>query len=181
MAVGEGKIVSRYAKAIFEVEDSSRYEEVRGALNALAETWKGSVDLQAALANPRVPFSERMDVVTAIVDKVHPGNPSVLNLIKLLLENGRLGLLEQIAKAFSDAVDAFEKRLSIEITSAVELDEEERAELTKDIEKSIGASPRITWEVDSEIIGGLLVNCGDRLLDGSIRGSLDRVRTELVG
>jgi F-type H+-transporting ATPase subunit delta len=102
------------------------------------------------------------------------------NFLQLLVENDRFGYLPEIGQEFAAAVAQLKKSLALEVVSAFPLPSDERSSLETRIKGEFGAMASISWSVDPLILGGLLIKAGDKLLDGSVGGSLERIRAELV-
>ncbi len=168
----------RYAEAAFEV--AQRDDAV--------ETWRAELDAAGAIAsdehlgrmlgNPAVPLETRTEMADATFGKV-VGRP-VLNLIGLMLRRGRIEQLPRVAAEFRRLDNA---RLGITLataTSAATLSPEEVQALTARMEQLTGGSVELDVQVDPSLLGGLVVRVGDRLIDGSVRGRLERLRNQLV-
>jgi F-type H+-transporting ATPase subunit delta len=96
-----------------------------------------------------------------------------------MLVNDRIGALGSTITLFSQLVEQFMKVLSLEVTSAFALSDEEKRTLQSDIQKLVPAQyaslVSIAWHEDKNLIGGMIVKSGDRVLDGSLSGALERV------
>ena len=168
----------RYAEAAFEV----------GRRDGTVEAWRRELDLAArllgdeavmrGLMNPAIPLEER----ESIVSRALGGEVSrpVLNLILLLLGRGRIELLPRVAAEFDRLDDRRRGITHATATSAAPLAEDEVSALTSRLERLTGGTVRLELQVDPDIIGGLIVRVGDRLIDGSVRGRLERLRSRLV-
>jgi F-type H+-transporting ATPase subunit delta len=104
----------------------------------------------------------------------------VRNFLRLLAEKGRAGELEEIAREFERLVAREEGRLEVELTTAVELSEQDARAIIGQIEKASGKKVEATRRVDPELIGGLVLQVGSRRVDASVRGRLERLRHELT-
>jgi F-type H+-transporting ATPase subunit delta len=168
----------RYAEAAFEV----------ALRDGTLEAWRRELDLAAralgdeavlrGLMNPAMPLEGRESIVSDALaaDVSRP----VLNLVRLLLRRGRIEILPRVAAEF-DRLD--DRRLDIThatATSAAPLAEDEVRALRSRLERLSGGTVELQLAVDPDIIGGLIVRVGDRLIDGSVRGRLERLRTRLV-
>lgn len=168
----------RYAEAAFEVGlRDGTLEAWRRELNVAAGVL-GDERLMRGLANPAIPLDDRSRVVVDALD----GRVSrpVLNLVRLLLRRGLVELLPRVAAEFARLDD---DRLGITratATSAAPLESGEVGALTSRLEQLTGGRVALELEVDPAIIGGLVVRVGDRLIDGSVRGRLERLRSRLV-
>jgi F-type H+-transporting ATPase subunit delta len=178
MAVSDTRIAKRYARALFELTPPAQFEAISAALGILAAAWKADSSLRQALLNPAITQSARAAVLNDLL-KLVSSDQNLSRLLLLLLENKRLEILPALDQLFAKYVAEYKKLRDLEVTSAFTLSEDEKREIQQSIEKKCGTLT-ITWKVDSTLIGGLLIRCGDKLLDSTIRGSLERVRTQLI-
>lgn len=181
MAQVQTKVAKRYAAALFRSTNLNQAEAMRDALNAAAAAWKGSKELRDAMNNPSVSAKDKVAAASAIAAQIKPGDSSFVNFLSLLAENGRLSGLPKTAESFSALVDEAKKLLSLVISSAFPLADEEKKGIAQQIEKDFGSMASISWTIDKDLIGGLLVKAGDKLLDSSVRGSLERLQSSLLG
>jgi len=101
------------------------------------------------------------------------------NLIKVLAENGRLAALPEVAVIFTEFKAEYDKEIDVDITSATELPEAQLATLVSALEKRFSRKIKLNCSVDETLIGGLIVKAGDNVIDGSLRGKLNRLATTL--
>ena len=179
MSSSPSMIARRYAKALFESYEPAKLEAAQVLIADLAKVWAGNEILRTALLNPGVPIAERMLAFEEIASKVGQGDSLLINLSKVILENGRLSYLPEIAAAFALFVDMSKKRLALEIVSAFELDASERDSILAKVKQDLGGLATIKWSTDSSLIGGLRIRAGDLLLDSSIVGALNDLRESL--
>ncbi len=104
----------------------------------------------------------------------------VLNLVQLMLRRGRIEDLPRVAAEFRRLDDDRQGITNAVATSATELTPDEVRALTARLEQSTGGSIALDVEVDPSLLGGLVVRVGDRLIDGSVRGRLERLRNQLI-
>jgi len=104
----------------------------------------------------------------------------VRNFLLLLAEKGRIAEITEIHAEFERLIAQEARVLELEVTTAVELSDEEAAQLVRRIEDAAGRRVEATRRVDPDIIGGIVVQAGSRRLDASVRGRLDRLRQELT-
>jgi F-type H+-transporting ATPase subunit delta len=168
----------RYAEAAFEV--ATRDDTL--------EAWRAELDMAASivadeqvgrmLANPAVPLEQRIDMARSIFGK-SVGKP-VLNLIGLMLRRGRIHELPQLAAEFRRLDNARQGITEATAISAAPLTKDEIQALTERLEGLTGGRVELEVQVDPSLLGGLVVRVGDRLIDGSVRGRLERLRNQLV-
>ena len=102
------------------------------------------------------------------------------NFLLVLADKGRAGQLEEIAKEFERLVAEHEGVVHAELTTAVELSDDEAQKLLQQIEQASGRKVEATRTVDPDLIGGIVLQVGSHRLDASVRGRLDRLRRRLV-
>jgi len=101
------------------------------------------------------------------------------NFIKLLAENGRLLALPQIEVLFNHLRAEFEKTVKAEVTSATELNEQQITKLKEKLAAKLGRQVEINVKVDPELLGGLVIQAEDYVIDGSVRGKLAKLSETL--
>jgi F-type H+-transporting ATPase subunit delta len=167
----------RFAEAAFQIAlrddtlDTWRKELDRAAATLL------SGDLEAALANPATPVEQRIDAAQQIFAKL---SGPVRNLIALLVRRGRIEQLPRVAGEFARLDDQRKGLTHATATSAAKLDAKETRAIAARLEELIGGQIELTTDVDPALLGGVIVRIGDRLIDGSVRGRLERLRRQLA-
>jgi F-type H+-transporting ATPase subunit delta len=101
------------------------------------------------------------------------------NFIKVLAENGRLLVLPQVVIEFSELKAEFEKTAIVDVTSAVELTADKLTTLSAALEKRLARKVKLNCTVDATIVSGLVIKAGDMVIDGSVRGKLNRLAATL--
>jgi len=167
----------RYAQAAFAIaKDANAIAQWRAELDDVATVLAES-QLAPLLADARIPAERRMEMAARVLAV----SPLVLNLAKLLIRKGRSQDARAVASAFNRLADEQEGIAHAQITTAVELSPEQLNAIAAKLTAAMGKNVRATSVVDPAIIGGLVVKVGDRLVDGSIRTRLKRLRRELEG
>jgi F-type H+-transporting ATPase subunit delta len=135
-------------------------------------------ELRELLRNPQLDPRAR----AAALEEVLAGGDQLLrNFLLVLVDKGRIGELEVIAEEFERLVAEEEGVLSAELTTAVELSDDDERRLLQQIETASGRKVEATRHVDPGLIGGIVLQVGSHRLDASVRGRLDRLRRALVG
>src|ERR1700749_32768 len=173
--------VARYATAFAEVVTAAKLDTPwidRPLPNFLA-TWDGSRDLREFFENPAVPVTQKV----AILDKLNAKlglQKELRNLIAVLIHNDRIAHVSEVAAEYRRIL---QEQLGIRpaaITTARELDKDERDKLVAEVAKLAGARVEATFKLDKSILGGTVVRIGSTVYDGSVRGRLERLREALV-
>jgi F-type H+-transporting ATPase subunit delta len=134
--------------------------------------------LTRVLANPALPFTGRQDVAEQVLGDRVTGFPR--NLVLLLVERGRIELLPAVAREFKRLRDQREGIVEAQVTSATPLSDEDIAALRDRIADMTGGRAELAVQVDPALLGGVTIRLGDRLIDGSVRGRLERLRSRLA-
>ena len=133
-------------------------------------------ELDEILRNPQLDKRAKAAAVDAVAGE---GDPLVRNLLRLLVEKGRGGEVEEVADEFERLAAAEEGELSVELTTAYELSDDEARAIVGQIEQRSGRTVEATRAVDPDLIGGMVLQAGSRRVDASVRGRLERLRREL--
>ena len=167
-----------YADAVFELaEANGELEAWSTALAALAAIVSND-DVAAIMGNPAIADSKMAEAIIGVAGS--DLNAGGANLVRLLVENGRLRATPAIAELFEKRKAEAENRVDVQVTSAVELSQEQQAALKKSLEKRLARSVRLSFEQDEQVIGGAVIRAGDLVIDGSLRAQLDRMQTVLA-
>jgi F-type H+-transporting ATPase subunit delta len=165
----------RYARAVFElaVEErdvndwAGRLEQLRDVLSDKAVT--------AVLTNPTIPRERRMELVdTPSLD------PDAANLVKLLIDSDRVEEIGGIFEEYQRLSDEAAGRVRATVTTAVELGREERDRVATQLSERLGKEVTMSVQVDPQILGGLKLQYGDRLIDASVATRLQQLRRRLT-
>lgn len=164
-----------YAKALVEAAgpDVARVADELDAFAAVRSTAPAEWD---ALVAPGVPAAARKATIDRFMAEA---SPLVRNVLKLLVDNGRLESVPYLADEVRAMVNERAGLLDVHVTSAIELSDELRTRLEQRLSTNTGKTVRLHASVDPDIIGGLIVRHGDTLVDTSLRGRLDQLRLEL--
>ena len=168
----------RYAEAAFSV--AMRDDTV--------ETWRSELESAAeivaeerigrALANPSIPLETRLATAEETFGKLV--GRQVLNLIGLMLRRGRIEELPRLSAEFRRLDDERRGITHATATGATALTTDEVRALTQRLEQLTGGRVELDVQVDPSLLGGVVVRVGDRLIDGSVRSRLERLRNQLV-
>jgi F-type H+-transporting ATPase subunit delta len=168
----------RYAEAAYEVAArDDALDEWRDGL-ALAAELAADEKVAAIIDNPAVPLADRETVIGRLLDGRAP--TGVRNIVRLLARRGRVDLLSTVAAEYVRRLNRERGVVEAVVTSAVPLDPDETAAVRERVEALAGATVDLRSEVDADLIGGIVVRIGDRLFDSSVRGRLERLRSQLV-
>ena len=167
-----------YARSLFEVaQDQDKLDEVRDELGAFADALSDSRELQVFLFSPYFSTQEKEDgLARAVTD----ADPVIMNFLKLLIEKHRMPVIFRIRAEYDRLWEDENKLLPVEITSAVELDESIVKQLGDRISEQTGRTVELSSRVEPDILGGIVVQVGNAVLDASVRNRLDQLRKQVV-
>lgn len=175
--MADRQVARRYAQAAFELaREEGDLEGWRRELDDVATVFVDS-DAAPVFADGRIPLQQRF----AFVERSLDVRPAVLNLAKLLVQKGRTGEAREIANVFGELVDAAQGIAHARITTAVELPSEQVAQVEQALSRALGKRIVGHASVDPNLLGGIVLRIGDRLIDGSVRTRLKLLRQELKG
>ena len=167
-----------YATALFEAaREKGRLEPVREELQQFVAAEAEVPELRELLRNPQLDPRAR---ASALEDVLGGGEELLRNFLLVLADKGRTGSLEEIAREFERLIAEHEEIVHAELTTAVELSDEEAQTLLRQIEQASGRKVEATRSIDPDLIGGILLQVGSHRLDASVRGRLERLHRELV-
>ncbi len=101
------------------------------------------------------------------------------NLIKVMAENGRLPALSQVVEQFAELKAEFDNEISVDVTSAVKLKVAQVKSISAALEKRLARKVKLNCIVDTNVVSGLVIKAGDMVIDGSVRGKLNRLATTI--
>ena len=168
----------RYAQAVFELALENReLEKWFDDLTLLSDSVSNQEFLDF-LSQPRVTSEEKIRVVRdALGDSV---GPLALNLMSLLATKNIAHILPGITDQYQELLDAQQGIERAEAVTAIPLDDDEQRRVTEMLSALSGRDVRLTARVDAEILGGMIIRIGDRVMDGSTRSRLQAMRRELA-
>ena len=167
-----------YARALFEAAtENGELDEIQEQLSAWSDALGQNKNLQTFFFSPRFSSAEKKDAIRRIIQG---GNEHFLNFLELLAERHRLPATFRIRRSFDELWRAEHKMLPVEVTSAIELDEALIRSIGERIEERTGRRIELTSRVDPDIIGGLVLRVGNKVLDASIHGRLERLRRQIT-
>ena len=167
-----------YAHALFEVaSENGVIDDVREQLGQFADALDENRDLQVFLFSPYFSSQEKKEGIGKIVDGA---DERFLNFLELLAERHRMPAIFRIRRAYDALWRQENKLLPVTVTSAVELDEGLVKGLGERIEEQTGKKVELTSRVDPNVLGGLVLQVGNMVLDASIRNRLEQLRKQVA-
>lgn len=168
----------RYAEAVFEIAERDGAVDKWLEQLSTAAAAVGDRTVARRLEDPQIPFDVRLNALLAPFGKAML--PQMGNLLALVLRRRRVESLPNIAREFRRLYNRRAGIVEATATTAAELDDAELAALRGRLEQMTGARIELETRVDSSLLGGVQVRLGDQLIDGSVRGRLERLRLRLA-
>jgi F-type H+-transporting ATPase subunit delta len=167
-----------YADALFQAAlEQDRLGKVREDLGDFVAAVDAVPELGALLTNPEIDRGQRRAALEAVLDGA---DELVRNFVLLAAEKNRAGQIGEIFREFERLVAQQERRLEVELTTAVELSDEDAQGIVAQIEKAAGRAVEATRAVDPGLVGGFVLQAGSFRVDASVRGRLERLGHELA-
>jgi F-type H+-transporting ATPase subunit delta len=164
--MSEFKVASRYAKSLIDLAtENGTLEIVKGDMEQFIAVLRANKELQAVLKNPIMKQDKKAAILNALFrDKIHP---SIASFFNIMVRKSRAGILYATAQEFIREYN--------EVTSAAPLSQAQLDQLRQQIGAQIGADIILSNPVDPRLIGGFVVKVGDRQIDVSIEGRLQKL------
>lgn len=167
-----------YAKAVFEMaREGTSFAAWSKQLAALTEV-VAQPQVASVLGHPALTRAALADLVASAAGSALDGAGKAL--VRLLADNGKLAALPELAAQFEQLRAEHEARVAVEITSAAPVAEAQKAALAQAVAKRLDREVEITWSTDESLIAGALIRAGDLVIDGSAKGELERLSTQLA-
>jgi F-type H+-transporting ATPase subunit delta len=172
------EIAEVYARSLFEVaKERDKLDVVREQLGAFADALAEDRELSVFFFSPYFSTEEKRDGLGRVVVDA---DETIVNFLELLIEKHRMPVLFRIRRVYDTLWERENKVLPVEITSAVELDEQTVKGIGERIGERTGQHVELTARVEPDILGGVVLRVGNQILDASIRNRLERLRRQVA-
>lgn len=167
-----------YARALYAAAaERDRVAQVREDLTDVVAALRDVPELKSVVLNPQIAPQAKADVLEAVSGET---DELVRNFLRLLVEKGRAASIEGVQEELERLVAAAEGQLTVSLTTAYELSDEEAEDIVARIERASGRRVEAVRDVDPDLIGGIVLQAGSLRADASVRGRLERMRQELL-
>ena len=167
-----------YGRSLFEAAlDQDKLDVIREQLGQFADALEQDRELQVFFFSPYFATQEKKD---GLHKAVKGAEPIFLNFLELLLENHRMPAIFRIRRGYDQLWEEHNRLLPVEVTSAVELDEQTVQGIGDRIAEQTGRRVELSATVEPDILGGIVVRVGNQVLDASIRNRLETLRKQVV-
>jgi ATP synthase F1 delta subunit len=167
-----------YAEALFDVAKAKdRLDPIGAGLAQFADAVEASRELQVFLFSPHFTTAEKS---AGLRRAVSGAEPELLNFLELLIEKHRMTEVFRIRREFEGLWKRERRRIDVTVTSATELDPAVVEKIGGEIERQTGQTVELASRVDGEILGGIVLQVGNIVLDASIRSRLEKLRKSVA-
>jgi F-type H+-transporting ATPase subunit delta len=167
-----------YAEALFDVaKEKGKLDAIRDELGQFVDALEADRELQVFFFSPYFSSAEK---AAGLKRAVSGADPELLNFLELLIEKGRMPEVFRIRRQLDELWKRENRRLEVTVTSAVELDRAVVEKVGEEIERQTGQSVELASRVDGEILGGIVLQVGNKVLDASIRSRLEKLRKSVA-
>jgi F-type H+-transporting ATPase subunit delta len=172
------EIARVYAEALFDVaRDKDKLDEIHDELGQVTDAIAENRDLQVFMFSPYFSSSEKREGIGRVISG---GDSELVNFLELLAEKHRMPVIFRIRRRFDEMWAREKRRLAVRLTSAVELSPDVVKEVGKQIEQQTGQTIELESDVNEDILGGIVLQVGNMVLDASVRNKLERLRKEVA-
>ena len=167
-----------YAKAAFELAEAEQALTGWDDMLGLARDIVTEPSMASLLGNPDFSNTQAVELITGVAGEAF--DRRFQDFLKVLTDNDRLSLLPQICELYQALREEAENRLSVKVVSAIPLDEEQTGRMQQALARRFDCEIELENEIDADIIGGAVVYAGDQVIDGSLRGRLQKLSNSLA-
>jgi F-type H+-transporting ATPase subunit delta len=171
--------ITAYADALFEVAHAEgSLGEVEDELFRFSQTLQGSDELREALTDARIPAARRQQIVEDLLQG--KASPATVSLVSMVVGMGRARQLPDIIAQLVERIAAEANKEVAEVRTAVGLSASQRERLAEALNKATGKQVTLKVVVDPSVMGGVVAQVGDTVIDGSVRGRLDQLKQQVL-
>jgi ATP synthase F1 delta subunit len=172
------EIARVYAEALFEVaKEKGKLDTIRDQLGRVADALERDRELAVFFFSPYFSTAEKRD---GIARAISGAEPELINFLELLVEKHRMPVIFRIRRRFDELWAEETRQLDVTLTSSIELDPEVVERVRAEIERQTDRKVQLRSRVDEDVVGGLVLQVGNMVLDGSIRNRLEKLRKEVA-
>jgi F-type H+-transporting ATPase subunit delta len=172
------EIATVYGRSLFQVAlEADKLDDVRDQLGEFADALDGDREMQVFFFSPYFSTQEKKDGLNKAISGA---DPIITNFLELLIEKHRMPAIFRIRRVIDHLWQEENKRLPVDITSAVELDDKIVKQIGERIGEQTGRQVELSTHVEPDILGGLVVRVGNAVLDASIRNRLEQLRKQVA-
>jgi len=172
-------VASRYARALVDVVLEQKIDGAVEQVNSIVDAIKENDKLRKVWEAPDIPADQKRRLLDAIGSRLGLSR-TVRNFFAVLIDHQRIPMVEQIARQFEVELDAALGIAEAQVSSARALSDEEKRQIESRVAAITGKRVRARYEADPELLGGVMVQVGSTIYDGTVRGQLQKLREQLM-
>lgn len=173
-------VARRYATALADVvTKTNETDNIKSELKTWESMLGENSNLTEVFSNPSIQQEQKEKVLGSLIEKSKPA-PMTANFLRVLLRNGRLTELKQINTRFESVLEERANVVSAKIISARPLGDNEKRELQTNLEKMTGKRVNLNFDINDDIIGGVITTIGSTVYDGSVRTQLENLKQQMI-
>jgi F-type H+-transporting ATPase subunit delta len=171
-------VAHAYADALFEIaKQKGRLDAIRDQLGQFSDALDENRELQVFFFSPYFSSAEKIDGAKRAIEGA---DPEFINFLELLIEKQRVPEIFRIRRQFEELWKHENRRIDVTVTSAVELDPAVVGKIGEEIQRQTGQEVDLASRVDADILGGVVLQVGNMVLDASIRNRLEKLRKSVA-
>ena len=180
--LASGDLISdRYASALYDLASEKKIvDQILGDLNSLKKLLIENKDLLLVIKSPLINSKDKHNILNKLLQKFD-ANKLTLTFLKILEKNKRFSGFISIINQFNNINSQKRGDILADITSANELNDEQKNNITNQLKNILGDKLSLTFDVDNEIIGGLIVKVGSKMIDTSIANKINKLKIAMKG
>lgn len=171
-------VARRYAEALFEVAlENNSLDELKEEIKAVSNIFERETKLKTIFEHPKLSKDEKKDILNSLFkDRI---SQEMLNLLYIIVDKGRERYISKIKKEYISLANEEQGIVVGKAITAVKMEEDELRKLEDRLSNKLNKKIELTNEIDKDVLGGVLVKIGDKVIDSSVKGQLDRISKTL--
>ena len=180
--ISSGDLISeRYGSALYDLASEKKcIDSILNDFEVAEKVFKESSELRQVIRSPLVNSDEKLNILLKIFSQINLHNLTT-TFLKVLSDNKRISNLISIILQFKKINSEKRGDITADITSADELSEDEKNNITNQLKNSLGQKLSLNFDVDKDIIGGLIVKVGSKMIDTSISNKINKLKIAMKG
>jgi ATP synthase F1 delta subunit len=167
-----------YAEALFEAgKDKGNLDALQSQLGQFTDAVSQSRELQVFLFSPYLSSAEKKDGLRRAISGAEP---ELVNFLELLIEKTRMPEIFRIRRQFEELWKEENKLIDVTVVSAVELDPDVVSKIGTEVERQTGERVELSSRVDESVLGGIVLQVGNMVVDASIRNRLEKLKKSVA-
>jgi F-type H+-transporting ATPase subunit delta len=174
------QVAERYAQALFDLaKEDKALEETENQFHEIVNVVNSNDELKQLLNHPKLSNDQKKETLTKVFEKELSNY--LMNFIKILIDKGRVDYLQAIYQQFKKLVDTQQNRLEVQVISPINLSKKYQDKLKLKLEDTTKKEIALKLKVQPELLGGLILKIGDKVIDGSLLNHLKKLENTLKG